>query len=121
MENNPSTHLEKTDQDLYPKKVLEPRIEIFSSTFPRRKPIPQTTNCSFTEYHVSTIFATINHGLIFTCVQGHRFSLLVKSFIIFKTGSTLKCRNVLAFDSTALTYLCFSVTLWYILALRTYF
>ena len=41
-----------------------------------------------------------------------RFSLLIKSFIIFFAGSTLKWRNTLGFDFTALTHLCFSVALF---------
>ena len=34
---------------------------------------------------------------------------------MFKTGSTLKCRNALSFNFTALTHLCFSVALTFIL------
>ena len=51
-------------------------------------------------------------------IQTEREQLLIKSFIHFYTGSTLKCRNALGFNFTALTHLCFSVALYmYILAL----
>ena len=39
----------------------------------------------------------------------HRFSL-----INFKTGFTLKCPNALSLRFTALSYLCFSVALYYV-------
>ena len=48
----------------------------------------------------------------------HRALDLALVLSIFKTGSTLKRRNALGFDFTALTHLCFSVALYmYILAL----
>ena len=48
-----------------------------------------------------------------TQIQPH----FTQSHQIFKTGSTLKCRNALGLDFTALTRKCFSVALYmYILA-----
>ena len=40
-----------------------------------------------------------------SCGYERRFTLLLKTFISFKTGSTSKCRNSLDFDFTALIYL----------------
>ena len=52
---------------------------------------------------------------VLVCTQ---FNLLIIDSSIFKTGSTLKCLNVLVFYFTALTHSCFSVALYmYILAL----
>ena len=59
-------------------------------------------------------------NFIWSCMQrwqcpiynAHRFSLLVKSLINLKTGSTLKCRNASGFDFTALNHLCFSEALY---------
>ena len=42
----------------------------------------------------------------------YRFCLLFIVSSIYKTGWTLKCRNALCLDFTALTHLCFSVVLY---------
>ena len=46
---------------------------------------------------------------------------LYKGSFIFKTGSTLKCHDALGLDFTALTYSCFSVALYILRVIGTFF